>query len=299
MPNEPRLIRSLCLVPPGGEDVYEEQAARKALDAGVDAIWFELEDYVPPSKKGPVRKTVGDLVRRLGGEGHTVMFRVHHVRESASEVAEDLSVILCQEAHCILTPETEPGDITRVSELLTQFEHDKGMPVGHTLIFPLLESALGIERAYGIARESPRVAYMGWCVSRDGDPATSIGFRWTPGCQETLYMRSRTLLAARAAGVRFPIGGGWYLPDDLEGLERFAIENRNLGYLGMACLSADPRFLAVVHKVFTPGEDEIARWQAIVAAEAEANSRGTMLRPSRARHAQAQLELLRHMKGAR
>ena len=54
---------------------------------------------------------------------------------------------------------------------------------------------------------SERVAYMGGAVSRFGDIAGDIGFRWTRTGTETLFIREKVLVDARAAGIRYPISG--------------------------------------------------------------------------------------------
>ena len=76
-----------------------------------------------------------------------------------------------------------------------------------------------IRSAYEIAMASDRVAYMGGAVSRFGDIVADIGFRWTREGTETLYIREKVLIDARAAGIRYPISGMWGgANDDLDGL---------------------------------------------------------------------------------
>ena len=56
---------------------------------------------------------------------------------------------------------------------------------------------------------SPRVAYMGGAVSRFGDIHQAVGYRWTAEGRETLFLRSKVLIDAKAAGIRYPISGMW------------------------------------------------------------------------------------------
>ena len=66
---------------------------------------------------------------------------------------------------------------------------------------------------------SPRVAYMGGAVSRFGDIHQALGYRWTADGDETLFLRGKVLVDARAAGIRYPISGMWGgATDDDEGL---------------------------------------------------------------------------------
>ena len=70
------------------------------------------------------------------------------------------------------------------------------------LVFAATQDTQDRRLAFEIATASPRVAYFGGGVSRSGDIARSIGYRWTPEGTETLFLRSKVLVDARAAGGR-------------------------------------------------------------------------------------------------
>jgi citrate lyase subunit beta/citryl-CoA lyase len=74
-------------------------------------------------------------------------------------------------------------------------------------------------------------------------------------------------MSVRAAGVRYPITGLWARVDDLDGCRRWAAEARGLGYTGSMVIH--PTHVPIVNDVFTPTEDEIARWQQVVELMAE------------------------------
>ena len=112
-------------------------------------------------------------------------------------------------------------------------------------------------------------------MSRFGDIHQALGYRWTAEGRETLFLRSKVLVDARAAGIRYPISGMWGGDrDDVAGLRAWATQLRDLGYYGM--MLGDPLHLPLVHEVFTPTAAEIAYWQDLdrLAREAEANGRG-------------------------
>ena len=107
-------------------------------------------------------------------------------------------------------------------------------PPGQLAIYPILETAQAIRLAYEIAVASPRVSHMGGALSRFGDIHQALGYRWTAEGEETLFLRSKVLVDAKAAGIRYPISGMWGgALDDLDGLRAFATTLRNLGYYGM------------------------------------------------------------------
>ena len=109
-------------------------------------------------------------------------------------------------------------------------------------------------------------------TAKGADLERNLGFAWTPGGLETLYLRSRAVVAARAAGKPFIIGGMWQQVHDLDGLRKAAEFNRSLGYASEIVLH--PSNVAVVNEVFAPGEAELARYRGMVEAFAAAEARG-------------------------
>src|SRR5438552_2330322 len=127
---------------------------------------------------------------------------------------------------------------------------------GSVVVYPILETAAAIRLAYEIGTASPRVAYMGGAISRFGDIHQAIGFRWTAEGEETLFLRSKVLIDARAAGIRYPISGMWGGDrDDEAGLRTWCTELRNLGYYGM--MIGDPPYAPLVHEISRPTREEL------------------------------------------
>jgi citrate lyase subunit beta/citryl-CoA lyase len=160
----------------------------------------------------------------------------------------------------ILLPKiTGPADVHAADAILGCVETELGIPMGRTLLYPILENASAIRLAYEIGTASERVAYMGGAVSRFGDIAGEIGFRWTRTGTETLYIREKVLIDARAAGVRYPISGMWGgANDDLDGLQTWLTELRDIGYFGMMLGNKD--HVSLVNAAFTPSSEEVAYW---------------------------------------
>ena len=154
--------------------------------------------------------------------------------------------------------------MVEVDILLRFFERKAGAEVGRIFIDPGLETAAGIRSAYDIAMASDRIAHMGGSGGKGGDTARSIGYQWTPEGMETLFIRSKVLVDSRAAGVQFPISGGWFDIRDLDGLRTYAGELKRLGYNGMSLIH--PYHVPVVNEVFTPTPEEIAEWRGLVDA---------------------------------
>ena len=139
-------------------------------------------------------------------------------------ILRDLQAVMGPNLSGVLLPKiTGAADMHAADAILGCVETELGLPVGHTMLYPILETANAIRNAYEIAMASPRVAYMGGAVSRFGDIVGDIGFRWTRAGTETLFIREKVLIDARAAGIRYPISGMWGgANDDLDGLRRVA-----------------------------------------------------------------------------
>lgn len=109
-------------------------------------------------------------------------------------------------------------------------------------------------------------------TARDADVSRSIGFEFSPDGQETLYLRSRAVLANRAAGKNHPLVGVWQDLNNLEGAWNFARQNRALGYRGMVLIH--PSHIEVANEVFTPSEQDVIFYRGMIEAFNEAEAKG-------------------------
>jgi citrate lyase subunit beta/citryl-CoA lyase len=108
-------------------------------------------------------------------------------------------------------------------------------------------------------------------TAEHADIARAVGFEWTPDGLETLYLRSRVLLACREAGIH-PLTALWERVDDTDGLREFARLGRGLGFRGMVAIH--PAHVPVINEVFSPGRAEIDFYAGLVAAYEEAAAAG-------------------------
>ena len=117
---------------------------------------------------------------------------------STGQTLKDLRAVMGPHLTGILLPKIQgPEDVYRADGLLTCMEGDLALPLGSTILYPILETAQSIRLAYEIATASPRIHYVGGAVSRFGDIHQALGFRglrkdanhfsfgprywWTPG----------------------------------------------------------------------------------------------------------------------
>lgn len=260
-------LRSILFVPGNKEDWM-----RKAPNYGADALILDLEDSVPDEHKAESRVLVRKMIEELGAAGQTLFVRVNRLETGLT--GEDLEAITCPYLYGVLLPKVQvPSDVVEVDILLKFFEQKAAMPIGSVCIEPSLETAQGIRHAYEIALASERIAHMGGSGGKNGDTARSIGFQWTLEGMETLFIKSKVLVDSRAAGVQYPVSGGWMDIHNLDGLRQLATKLRQLGYTGMHLIH--PSHVPVVNEVFTPSAEEIASWQGIIKAMEERRKEGS------------------------
>ncbi|MEZ4280563.1 MAG: aldolase/citrate lyase family protein [Myxococcota bacterium] len=255
-------LRSLLFVPGS----FEKSVAA-APETGADGICLDLEEPETPmteAVRARAHALVGDFLRsRRPGAAEPRYFV--RVRSASTGMAfRDLRAVVTPALAGVLVPKLRgPEDVIALEALLLAAEVENGIAPGSVLLYPILETADALRLAYEIAMASPRIAYMGGAVSRFGDIHQALGYRWTAEGQETLFIRSKVLLDAKAAGIRYPISGMWGgASDDLEGLRRFARSLRELGYYGM--MLGNAAHLPLVHEIFTPSADEVAYWRELV-----------------------------------
>jgi citrate lyase subunit beta/citryl-CoA lyase len=177
---------------------------------------------------------------------------------------EDLEAVAPEGPDLILIPKVEDADqVQEVAGALDRLAGER--PVW---IMPILESALGIERAFEVASASDRVCALTLGLE---DYTADLGVVKTRDGDESLYARRRVVNAAHAARVQ-AIDSVYGDVADEEGLRAWAERSRRMGYEGMGCVH--PRQIDVVHRAFAPEPAEIERAARIVAAFREAQEKG-------------------------
>jgi citrate lyase subunit beta/citryl-CoA lyase len=264
-------IRTLLFVP--GTD---EARLFRSVESGADAVMVDLEEPrtpFPESARERAREGVRAFLNSDRASGAALRWFARVQSPATGQTLKDLRAVIGPNLTGILLPKVYgPEDIYRVDALLTCTEVELGQPIGATAIYPILETAQSLRLAYEIAVASPRVQYMGGAVSRFGDIHQAVGYRWSAEGRETLFLRSKVLIDARAAGIRYPISGMWGGDtDDVDGLRRWATELRDLGYFGM--MLGSPVHVPIVNEIFSPTPSEIAYWQELdrLATQAEAD----------------------------
>ncbi len=128
---------------------------------------------------------------------------------------------------------------------------ERSCPSGdHVPLVPLIESALGVELAWELIRESPAIEAL---AMGEADLRADLGVSADEGL---LYARSRCIMAARAGG-KYAIQSVFPDLHDHAGLRTSTALGRRIGFLGRSTIHPDQ--VSIVHEVLTPDQDEIAR----------------------------------------
>ena len=229
-----------------------------------DAVILDLEDSVHPDDKDGARLIVRNALGAMEFMGAERMVRINQ----GALGLDDLDEIVPARPDLVLIPKGEdPDEVVAVHERVRTLGGalDGDRPVW---LMPIIESALGVERAFDIASASDSVVALTIGLE---DYTADLGVPRTTEGAETLYARSRLVNAAHAAGVQ-AIDSVFSDVADMEGLLRWARAARALGFEGMGCIH--PRQILPIHEGFNPTPNELDKALRIVSAFEEAESRG-------------------------
>ncbi|MFJ5805323.1 HpcH/HpaI aldolase/citrate lyase family protein [Streptomyces sp. NPDC093093] len=217
----------------------------KALHSGADSVIVDLEDGVSASRKEYARAATAELL----ADRPPVPVQVRVNALDSPWAGADLSALTgLRGLSALRLPKiAAPEQITAVANR-----------TGGVALYALLESALGVERAYEIARAHPALhgLSLGEADLRaDLNVSAEAGLDWP---------RSRVVVAARAAGLVAPAQS--VFPDirNLEALAVSCARGRALGFLGRAAIH--PRQLPVIERAYVPGPEEVSAAEEIVTA---------------------------------
>lgn len=262
-----KLYRSILFVPGNRPDWID-----KAPRYGPDALILDLEDAVPVAEKAEARAIVRAGIERSRARGIPIVVRVNGLNTGLT--GEDVEAVVTAGLVAIAIPKLERREeVLKVDAWIELFEHKAGLPRGTVEIVALPETALGILNIYQLATACPRVGnIVGGVGARSGDVTKAIGYKWTRGGLETLYMASHMLLAARAAGIEYPLAGGSLEVSDTELVRAQLQRAREIGFRG--ALLIHPSAVPIANEVFAPSTEEIEWNKGVLRAMAEAEQAG-------------------------
>jgi citrate lyase subunit beta/citryl-CoA lyase len=203
----------------------------KAAASGADVVIVDLEDAVTAEHKPAARD---NLVSWLA-ERPEVAVEVRVNGASTPWHRADLEAL---------------RDVGGVRALRVPKVVSPGLlPAADVPLVATVETAVGVEAAYDIARD-PRVA---WLALGEADLRSDLGVSSEDGLS---WVRQRIVVAARAAGLPSPAMSAYPDVIDLAGLAKSCERGRTLGFIGRTAIH--PRQVPVIAEAFRPTATELA-----------------------------------------
>ncbi|WLR50655.1 CoA ester lyase [Bacillus tianshenii] len=261
-------MRSLMFVPG-----HKLKLIESAIKTDADVLLLDLEDSVQPRvNKQIARDNIVHFVRNNKFSNRRIFPRIND-RESG-ELLKDISQLTIEGVDGFVYPKSNIGqDIYFIDKLLETIEYEKGFPIGTFKIIPLIETASGVLHAEEISAASDRVIAIAF---GNEDYLTDIQGVNDETASTIFTARSMIAMAARSQNV-IPIDTVHIKVHDLEDLERNIQIAKKLGFEGMLVLH--PKELELVHKYYSPTEQEIIEARKMIEAfeESERNGSGVAI----------------------
>jgi len=251
------MMRSKLFVPGSRPELFA-----KASQSAADAISFDLEDAVAPSRKDEARTAVAAFLRDAPAmPGKLVVVRVNAV--GTAWFRDDMAAVTGERLDLVNLPMVEdPAGVVEAAALLDRLD-----PGGRIRLLINIETPKAVRRAAELATAHPRVAglQLGYAdllepSGIDRHDAAALAF-----------LRIAVRLAAAEAGIP-AYDGAYAVVKDPDGYRAECVAARQHGFAGKSCIH--PTQIALANQVFMPSPSEIERARRIVAAATEARAKG-------------------------
>lgn len=234
----------------------------KALASEADALSFDLEDAVAPSRKPAARQALADWLAspafRAAQSEHPKKIIVRVNAADTSYFPEDVDALGGLPIDMVNLPKVESADALREAAARAAQAGFEGE------LLVTVETPQALARAAELAAAHPRVAGLQLGLADLFEP---LGIdRYQPETLRAVMLALR--LGAGCAG-KYAMDAAYARVRDGEGFRAEAQLARSLGFLGKSCVH--PSQVAIANEVFGFSAEEIGAAERIVAAsEAQA-----------------------------
>lgn len=209
---------------------------------GADSVIFDLEDAVAITEKDSARELLSQALKTFDYSNIEVVVRINPPDSGFAK--DDLKALAGLPVDAILLPKATVATVREVSPWLDEINFSGSL-------IALIESALGVEEAFDLIRQDPRLDG----VLLGGEDLTSdLGVARTKSGNEINYARTRVVSACRAAKITC-IDTPWTDSEDLEGLAKDTEYARSIGFDSKS--SINPRHIPIIHDIFAPKKSEV------------------------------------------
>ena len=233
-----------------------------------DAVLIDLEDAVPYSEKDAARILVRRFLEGYKERNKEILVRINGL--DTKWALDDLKAVLPAVPDGIRLPKADsPEIVERLDTLLTEYEEELGLPLGHFKILPSIETAEGVINAVATARSSPRLIGLAFGAE---DYTATMEINRTKEGEELFNARMNVLWGAKSAGIQ-AIDSIFADVNDMEALRRETELVKRLGFTGKCMVN--PRQIDVIHEVFAPKQEEVDYALEVMDAIKRAREMGT------------------------
>jgi len=225
---------------------------------GGDAIIVDLEDSVPLAERPAARRDLVATAESVARGGADVIVRINRPWR---QTMLDLEAAISPRVQALAVTKVDSADHIRlIAEVVSELEAERGMAIGTTQFIAMIETPDAWFRMQDIAKADQRIVAL---TLGGEDFALTMGMLPTA---EALFMPKQQLaIAARAAGI-LPLGFIGTVADykDLDAFRATVRRSRRLGFRGASVIH--PSQVPILNEEFSPGAEEVASAQKIVAA---------------------------------
>jgi citrate lyase subunit beta/citryl-CoA lyase len=252
---------------------HNERLLTSASKSEADVLLLDIEDSVQPAaNKQIARDNIDKWVKESLFNNHKVFPRVND-RESG-QLLRDVHQLTIDGVHGFMYPKSKWGeDVYFIDKLLETIEYEKGLEIGTFKLIPLIETAAAVLNAQDICKASKRVVAIAYGCE---DFIADLEGIHDAEHQSLFTPRAIIAMAARANNV-IPIDTVHINVHDMVDLEENLRVAKNLGFEGMLVLH--PKELELVHRYFSPTEQEVADAEEMLrlSQEAQLDGKGVAL----------------------
>lgn len=275
--NELNYFRSYLYVPASKPEIVA-----KAFNSDADCVVIDLEDAVHVDSKTAAREFVTEFLKTKAPKPFLV--RINDPNGAWGML--DLEAIAAENLFGVRIPKVT--NIETIKVVAKVFDAAKSNAQIHLLI----ESALGVQRAFELATADPRVKAISL-----GEADLESDLRVTND-EALKYSRNAIVVAARAAGLKQPSQSVFPNTKDIDGLTASTIAAKAVGFFGRSVIH--PSQVAVVNEIFTPTAQEVEQALQLLSwydqMQASGNSvmalpNGDLLDPANIHYARFQVSL--------
>jgi len=217
-----------------------------------DSLLLDLEDAVALNQKDAARILVRNILKSINFYTTEVCVRINHLDTPFG--LEDLEEIVPLQPDAIRYPKTETvEELAKLIRIIEAIEDKHNLPHDKMTIHAMIETALGVQNVFEIAKFSKRVD----AITIGGQDLTAdMNIKSTKDGSGIDLARKMIVMAAKANKID-AIDTVFVDVNDEDGLRNETEYAKQIGFTGKAVIN--PRQIDIIHDVYMPTDEEIRK----------------------------------------